>query len=61
MAEIKVSADVPIEEQEPLVNQEIERFDRWFQSELGNEPLVRSERAILKTFFFYKLRGPNGT
>jgi hypothetical protein len=36
------------------VAKEIEEFDHWFQSQ-GNEPLVRSEVAILKTYFAWKL------
>lgn len=35
---------------------EIEAFQEFFQRELSNDPLVRSERAILKTYLFWKTR-----
>ncbi len=58
---IEVKTDVQVEEQEKTVDEEIAAFDAWFQSK-GNDPLVKSERAILKTYFWYKLRGEkNGT
>jgi hypothetical protein len=37
-----------------LANQEIAEFERWFMG-LGNEPLSKSESAILRTYFAYKL------
>ncbi len=40
---------------EVAVDKSIADFDKWFQS-LGNDPLVSSERAILKTFLFFELR-----
>jgi hypothetical protein len=58
---IEVTTTTPVEEQEKTVDEEIAAFDAWFQSR-GNQPLVKSERAILKTYFWYKLRGEkNGT
>jgi len=41
---------------EVLVDQEIEAFNHFFQSELKNEPLIRSEAAILKTYLLWKTR-----
>lgn len=38
---------------EALVNEDILSFERWFQKQ-GNDPLVRSEVAILKTYLWYK-------
>jgi hypothetical protein len=40
---------------EAAVNEDIQRFDEWFKAK-GNDPLVRSEIAILKTFVWYKLK-----
>lgn len=36
--------------------EEITQFDQWFVS-IGNEPMVRSERAILKTYLVARLAG----
>jgi len=41
---------------EAEVDADIAAFDAWFQS-LPNDPLVRSEKAAIKTYLFYKLRG----
>jgi hypothetical protein len=38
------------------VDQDIAAFDAWFQAR-GNEPVVKFEKAILKTFLFFKLKG----
>lgn len=46
---------------EEIVDEEIEKFNTWFRS-LGNDPLVRSEIAAVKTFIWYKLfAGKDGT
>lgn len=39
---------------EEEVNQSIKQFDAWFQG-LGNDPIVRGEFAIIKTYLYYKL------
>ena len=39
---------------EEIVDEEIEKFNLWFRG-LGNDPLVRSEIAAVKTFLWYKL------
>lgn len=60
--------DVPGEELERLVEADIQAFDAWFQKqqkeaaakaggEVFSEPLVRSERAILKTYLYWKTKG----
>ena len=41
---------------EEEVNEDIRAFERWFVLQ-GNQPLVRSEVAILKTFFWRKTKG----
>jgi hypothetical protein len=41
---------------EKEVDEEIAKFDQWFQS-TGNDPLIRSEAAIIKTFLYFKLYG----
>lgn len=33
---------------------ELDRFQQWLMSQ-GNDPLVRSEKAMLKTYLAYKL------
>lgn len=57
MSEINVSAP-PLPEgpsaYERLVDVDIEEFDKFFQS-LGNQPIVRGEKAIIKTYLAYKL------
>lgn len=47
---------MPKEAIEPAVDKEIENFDQFFQSELKNEPLLKSEKALLKTYLFWKTR-----
>jgi hypothetical protein len=42
---------------EQLVDADIDAFDEHFQG-LGNEPLVKAERAIVKTYLAYKLFKP---
>jgi hypothetical protein len=37
---------------EETVDKVIGEFDAWFQAK-GNDPIVRSERAIVKTFCWY--------
>jgi hypothetical protein len=41
---------------EANVNADIQKFDDFFQS-LGNQPLVPFERAIIKTYLHYKIKG----
>lgn len=41
-------------ELEAIVDADITAFDECFQRELSNEPLVRSEIAILKTYLLWK-------
>jgi len=50
---VKVQVDAPPERLEAAVDADIAAFDAWFQRR-GNEPLVRSEVAILKTWLFWK-------
>lgn len=38
---------------EQEADEAIETFDAWFREELGNEPMTKSERAILKTFIWW--------
>jgi hypothetical protein len=40
---------------EEAVNEDIKSFDTFFQG-LGNDPLVRSEVAIIKTWLWWHLR-----
>jgi hypothetical protein len=41
-------------ELERAVDEDIAKFDECFQKDLDNEPLVRSEVAILKTYLLWK-------
>jgi len=41
---------------EHAVNEDIAHFEEWFRG-LKNDPLVRSEVAILKTYLFWKVKG----
>ncbi len=45
-----------IEATEELVNEEVEAFNKYFQEELKNEPLISFERAVLKTYLLWKTR-----
>lgn len=46
------SAEKPVED---VVDQDIAVFNDFFQEKMGNAPLVRGEKAILKTYLAYKL------
>jgi len=53
----KLEVRVDLEEGGPLesvVDADIMEFDAYFQS-LGNDPIVRSEVAILKTYLYWRL------
>ena len=54
MLEVRTTCDPATVEKD--VEEDIREFEHWFQS-LDNDPLVRSEVAILKTYLFWKLRG----
>jgi hypothetical protein len=41
---------------ESVVEADIREFESWFQAQ-GNDPLVRSEVAILKTYLWWKTKG----
>lgn len=41
------------EAQKVEVDLDLQEFDKWFQSQ-GNEPLVNSETAILRTYLYWK-------
>lgn len=41
---------------EVVVDQDIEAFNTYFEG-LGNDPLVKSERAIIKTYLHWKMKG----
>lgn len=53
---IEVSTTCSQDELEPAVGRDLQKFETWFRG-LGNDPLVRSEFAILKTYLYWKLRG----
>ena len=47
-------------DQQAAVEAEIETFDTKFQA-LGNEPLHKQEKALLRTFLIVALTSPAGT
>jgi hypothetical protein len=51
---IELQSNVPRETLEGAVDDELKKFDEWFQG-LGNDPLVKGERAIIKTYLAWKL------
>jgi len=53
---ITVNTTEPAEKLEEEVDGELRLFEEWFKAQ-GNDPLVRSEKAILKTYFFWKVKG----
>ena len=56
---ITVIATYPSEAHKTLeatVDADIRKFEEYFKG-LGNDPLVRSEVAILKTYLHYKING----
>lgn len=58
---IDVTSTTSSETLEAEVDRELDAFNEWFQAQ-GNGPIVRPEKAILKTFLWYKLKaGKNGT
>src|SRR5581483_9540787 len=46
--------------EEETVDKLIADFDSWFQQR-GNEPIVRPERAIIKTFCYFLIHEKNRT
>lgn len=56
---IQVQSINPSEKLEEDVEKEIDAFDVWFQT-LPNDALTPAERAILKTYFAWKLGVKNG-
>lgn len=56
---ITITAEAKWEESPSAIEEEadddIRAFDEWFQG-LGNDPLVRGEVAIIKTYLAWKLR-----
>ena len=42
-----------------VVDEDIAKFDEVFQTELGNSPLVPSERAAIKTWIWFKIHRDN--
>lgn len=55
---LEVQASCEPEDLERAVEADLRTFEGWFRG-LGNDPLVRGEVAILKTYLWWKLQGPN--
>lgn len=55
MSDLRVVVDAPASVAlEKVVDEDILAFDSFFQS-LGNDPVVRGEKAIIKTYLAWKL------
>lgn len=52
---LKVTVESAGKSVEDVVDLDIAVFNDFFQEKLGNAPIVRSEKAILKTYLAYKL------
>ncbi len=60
MSHFIVQTDLDKENREVMeeaVDEDIRSFSEWFQRRVGDGPLIHAERAILKTFMYYKLYG----
>ena len=58
MLKVVVERDASDQPLEKLVDADINEFEKWFREYLQNgEPLTKSERAILKTYCFFKTQG----
>lgn len=44
-----------------VVNDDLAKFNEFFQQELKNPPLLPAEAAIIKTYLHYKLFGKSTT
>ena len=55
MVTVKTNA-VEVSDEEKLVDADIAAFGAWAQEALKFEPLVRSEKAVLKLYLRWKLR-----
>jgi len=53
---VEVKAEGTPEEVEASVDDVINRFESFIVSRSGSAPLMRIERAILKTFLIYAIR-----
>lgn len=54
MINVQTTCDNP--DLEADVDEDIKKFDAYFQS-LGNDPMVGSEKAIIKTYLHFKIKG----
>lgn len=56
---MKVVTEQP-ESLEAEVDADIAKFNEWFQRHLQNDkPLAPSEKAVLKTYLWWKVKGEN--
>lgn len=56
---IRVTAEKQGEEKLAEVNEDLVKFDEWFQK-LGNEPLAESEKSMIRTYLAYKTKESSG-
>lgn len=55
LSDARVQREVSLPAVEPLVDASIDEFNEYFQRVLKNDPLIPSERAILKTYLGFAL------
>lgn len=46
-----------IKEQEAKVDEDIKDFEAWFTAQTKSDPLTKAEKAIIKDYLWWKLRG----
>jgi hypothetical protein len=42
---------------EAAVDEDIDGFDTWFRNTVGDAPVTKLEKAIIKSYVYYKLYG----
>lgn len=47
-------------ELEREVDEDIAKFDAWFSANVEPTPLIMGEKAILKTYLYWKIKKENG-
>ncbi len=57
---IKIEQDDESKDPSVVADEEIAKFDRWLVEKLKTDPMIKAERAILKTFLVWRLSEPKG-
>ena len=56
MSKVEVTVHSTGDSLEAAVDDDIREFESWFQG-LGNDPLTKAEKSILKTYLWKKTKG----